>query len=184
MNVSIGNSIRTTRVALGWSVQQLARASGVARQTIARLEAGAPWQSPTIDRLAAAMGTTAAAFLVPPASLAPREGAPDAALPAPGTPPPAEAAPVRDPTRRRGAAALAREVARLEVRLRREKAIEERAYARCVIAGAPLPPKPPGQGARHRAAWERARDRTADVHTRLEAARQDLAAAQASEIYA
>jgi len=82
---------------------------------------------------------------------------------------------------RRSAASLAREVARLEVRLRREQSTLERAYSRCVIAGAPLPPAPPGMGARHRAAWERAREREAQVRERLAAARQALAGAQVAE---
>lgn len=71
---SIGQQIRAARERKGWTQEDLARASGIARPNIARLEKGG--QVPkvaTLRRVAAALGLESDALLTAPQPVADRE---------------------------------------------------------------------------------------------------------------
>lgn len=54
----IGNQVRATRLALGWSQETLADRAEVSRPTVARVERGDDVSTTTVGKLATAMGLT------------------------------------------------------------------------------------------------------------------------------
>jgi len=54
---------RMARAALGWSLDDLARESGVGRRTIAKFEGGGSVVPETVDRIAAAFVSAGVAFI-------------------------------------------------------------------------------------------------------------------------
>lgn len=52
----LGECIRNTRIARGWSQHQLADAAGVSRPTVARVETGQSISTRTLERIVAVLG--------------------------------------------------------------------------------------------------------------------------------